>query len=137
MIFDETISYAFESESKFRLGAILVNGKRKFYGLNWMHRTHPLGLFLEKSKWVQIGVHAEMEALIKAKDLAEGSTLYVARVLRDGTPGNAEPCVRCKYLLKLAGVKKVWYTVGVDTKKHPFDVFEPKWLSAIPRLWEV
>ena len=112
---DEAIRQAFKSTSKFRLGAVLVNGKHVFYGNNWMDKTHPKGLYLLESTWIQVGVHAEMDVLIQAKEKAEDSKLYVARVLKDGRMAMAEPCPRCKYLIKKAGVKLVFYTTSRGT----------------------
>ena len=108
--FRKAISLAHESPSKYRLGAVLVNNKKVFYGKNYMNRTHPLGLYLLESEWVQVGVHAEMDALIAAKDNAEHSSLYVARVRRDGSLGSSRPCIRCRYLIRKAGVFVVHFT---------------------------
>jgi deoxycytidylate deaminase len=131
---DSVIAHAEKSEAPFKLGAVIANGKRTFWGWNSMDRTHPLGLYLLESKWIQVGVHAEMEALIKAKQYAEHGTLVVARVLKDGTPAMAKPCPRCRYLIKLAGVKEVFYTTGV-MQGHPYYALEPRWERQSPVNW--
>jgi deoxycytidylate deaminase len=54
--------------------------------------------------------HAEARVLRKCD---HGSTLYVARVLKDKkTWANAKPCKKCQALIKNMGVKRVYYTVG-------------------------
>jgi tRNA(Arg) A34 adenosine deaminase TadA len=53
--------------------------------------------------------HAEVR-LCKKIDL--GATVYLARVLRDGSLAVARPCPRCHALLKLKGVRRVFFTVS-------------------------
>jgi len=55
-------------------------------------------------------LHSESHALIKSK--GRGCTLIVARVLSDGTPANAKPCLVCEEMIKIHGnIKEVRYTV--------------------------
>ncbi len=56
--------------------------------------------------------HAEARSLRKA---GFGATLWVARVLRDGSWAMAKPCKNCKALIKNKGVKKVYYTTGPNS----------------------
>lgn len=55
--------------------------------------------------------HAEARVLRKA-DI--GSTLYVARILRDNSWALAKPCSRCQALIRAKGVIRVYYTIGPD-----------------------
>ncbi len=55
--------------------------------------------------------HAEYK-LSRKLDL--GSTVYVARVLKDGSVSSAKPCKNCEKALRTRGVKKVFYTIGPD-----------------------
>lgn len=58
--------------------------------------------------------HAEARLMKKA---GHGSTVYVARVIADGSPALARPCPRCMALLVSYKVKKVHYTTsdGIET----------------------
>jgi deoxycytidylate deaminase len=120
------IEQAMLSKSKQRLGAVLVSGNNVWMGHNDMFRTHPIGRYLFENKWIQVGVHAEMEVLIASKGRAEGATLYVARVKRDGFLGLAMPCRRCKYLIEKAGIRKVYYTVESNYSD---------WVMEFPYTW--
>lgn len=53
--------------------------------------------------------HAEARVLQKSD---WGATLYVARVIRDGTWAISRPCPRCQAAIRNKGVKKVVYTIG-------------------------
>lgn len=56
-------------------------------------------------------LHAEVSALLDNKfaDL-KGCTAYVYREDKAGQPAIAKPCPSCMQALKLAGIKKVWYS---------------------------
>lgn len=58
-----------------------------------------------------ISIHAEVDALRGIHpENARGATVYVSRVLRDGSIGYSRPCPACeKYLVSL-GIKRVVYT---------------------------
>lgn len=47
-----------------------------------------------------------------AKKLDKGATVYIARTTFDGEWANSKPCVNCERILRLAKVKKVYYTIG-------------------------
>ncbi|OGZ59722.1 MAG: hypothetical protein A3B96_03045 [Candidatus Spechtbacteria bacterium RIFCSPHIGHO2_02_FULL_43_15b] len=70
--------------------------------------------------------HAEIRAVIQAGiSNISGSTLYVWRNTKDGTPALARPCGNCMAILQILGVKRVAYT----TNAHPFYEVE-----AIPKI---
>lgn len=52
-------------------------------------------------------IHAEHRLCRK---LDYGGVVFVVRVRRDGTYGNAKPCGDCEKILKSRKVKKVYYT---------------------------
>lgn len=53
--------------------------------------------------------HAEARVLRKA---GHGSTLFVARMTRDGDWACAKPCKDCRTIIKNRGVYKVVYTIA-------------------------
>jgi cytidine deaminase len=54
-------------------------------------------------------VHAESRLMLKA---GWGSTVFVARVLRNGLPALSKPCINCERIMRARGVKKVHYTIN-------------------------
>jgi len=63
-------------------------------------------------------IHAEARLCNK---LTQNATVFVARVLRDGTWANSKPCPRCQATLKAHKVTKVYYTIspGIYGLMHP------------------
>jgi tRNA(Arg) A34 adenosine deaminase TadA len=53
--------------------------------------------------------HAEARIVRKLDD---GSTIWVARVLKDGTVSMARPCPRCHKLMSARGIRTVFYTIS-------------------------
>lgn len=107
---------AFKSKSKFRLGAILVRKNKVLsFGINNMRKTKP-SLYYRKGGRrtdVVMGLHAEVHCTIgvQSEDL-EGSTMYIARILKNGKPAMSKPCEECRRFLIEAGIKEVIYTVS-------------------------
>lgn len=97
-----------------QMAAIIVKRKNVLgIGLN-SRKTHPLqarfGADHHKTR-----VHAEISALINAlrvhshEDI-RGSSIYVARVTKDGNHALAKPCEGCRKALEAYGIKGVSYT---------------------------
>lgn len=104
-----------------RMGAVLVKGKNRirYYGWN-SYKTHPLAREFSGND-NQVCIHAELDALLdffscslidehSSADL-EDYTMYVARVLKDGTTALAKPCVACQKMLIHFGVGNVEWTI--------------------------
>jgi len=53
--------------------------------------------------------HAEAKVLRKT---GKGATLWIARVLRNGTWAMSKPCKNCQKLIRNMNVKKVYYTIS-------------------------
>ena len=53
--------------------------------------------------------HAEARVLRK---MSKNGTLYVVRVLKDGSWGNSKPCHNCMKRLKSKGIFKVCWSLG-------------------------
>ena len=92
------------STHRCRHGAIIVRGKKLIsQGIN-RSKTHP------KSIHPYSAIHAEFDAVCKAKGTIEGATMYVARLLADGTKGMSKPCPHCQKLIENSGIAEVIYT---------------------------
>ena len=59
----------------------------------------------------KIFLHAEMDAIIKCRNMSKAHKIVVTRVTRSGKYGNAKPCPVCKSAIKEAGIKNVEWTV--------------------------
>lgn len=97
-----------------QLGAVVVK-KRKMvgFGYNKPNKTHPRSGNPFKT------THAELDAILGlAKEDLVGSTIYVYREHKDGSPANSKPCQYCEMLIKQAGIKKVCYTDDGQYKEY-------------------
>ena len=90
-----------------RIGAAVIrNGNVLSSACNEVR--HKRGQFLKKWK---NSLHAEQAALLMLPERSrKGSSLYVARLLKDGSLNNACPCEFCRDLIIKSGVKEVFYT---------------------------
>lgn len=99
------------------------------------HHQHKLGcIILNKNRIVAQGfnkvktspksnnkynmIHAELDALRKLRNRAEGYTALVYRSTRGGALALSKPCVSCHLALKQAGIKKVIYTTETTFKEE-------------------
>lgn len=85
-------------------------GKLLAVGRNSYVKTHPLqakyGAKVGKPKAIYL--HAEMDALIKAKGKAH--KLVVLRYDNQGKPANAKPCAICQTAIRDFKIKRVEHT---------------------------
>ena len=97
-----------------RFASILTDGYKTYIGLN-RYKSHPLQARFS-SHPEQIYIHSEISVLSQAlRDRVEDFsdyTLYVARVLSDGTPALAKPCPGCMSALIEFGIHNLEYTKG-------------------------
>lgn len=99
-----------QSDCRHRHGAVVVkNGNILSFATNIHRELNPADArdleFFKKNA----SVHAEVAALRRVVD-PRGCTVYVARVMADGSAGLSKPCVRCEKYLIDAGVKRVVWT---------------------------
>jgi deoxycytidylate deaminase len=81
-------------------------------GKNSYTKTHPI-----QAKHAQkvglpekIYLHAEVDALVRCKDLSKVDNITVIRETRHGRYLNAKPCPVCMSALKAAGIKNIFHT---------------------------
>lgn len=94
------------------MAALIVNKRGRIIaqGIN-QRKSHPLqAKFSRFPGWSYL--HAEIAALVDARgeDLSD-ATMYIARVLKDGTPALAKPCKGCQKALIAFGLKDVIWTL--------------------------
>ena len=94
-----------------RLGAVVVSKKRVAgKGFN-KAKTHPL----LHNKYAYRSIHAECDAALKA---AQGDTIVVVRVMKNGKLTCSRPCEKCMRFIKDYGIKKVYYSDWDGTMKE-------------------
>lgn len=92
-----------------RMAAIITDGKRIVStGFN-SRRTHPLAARFQRNP-AALCIHAELAAIVNAREPIAGMTMYVARVLKSGEPALAKPCVGCERAIAAFGIKDVTWT---------------------------
>lgn len=106
---DRAIQVALTSSERFRHGSVIAHGNRVLaVGVN-THRACPLNVSDPKtdSAW-----HAEVAALRSLRTTVDYGrlSLYVARVLKNGTPANSRPCTRCMAVLDYVGITDIHWT---------------------------
>ena len=83
-------------------------------GKNSYTKTHPLQQKIAN----KVGLpeksfqHAELNCIVKCKDLTRAHKIVIMRYTKDGEPANAKPCAICGELIRLSGIKVVEYTTG-------------------------
>ena len=114
---DMAINIASSSESgKFRHGAVLVkNGKPR----NSAHNDERYCAFGERFRQRDCGhatLHAELGCILGVdRGTTQGSTVFVARINKQGLPRMSKPCAMCQAALSYVGVKKVVYTTSCNS----------------------
>jgi deoxycytidylate deaminase len=105
------------STSRFQLGAVVVDKRKNVLnvGFNDMVKTHPRCNHLKgqhtNTDQVFPFLHAEIRALIGLdEERTRGGSIYVYRKRKDGSAGNAKPCVGCMTVIKQMGIHWVYYT---------------------------
>lgn len=104
------LAVASTSTMRQRHGAVLAAGKRVLaVGVN-TSRSHPLVCSHPKT---ESAFHAEVSVLrqLRGADLSK-VTLFVARMMRDGTAGLSRPCTYCAGAIDAAGMRAVVFTTA-------------------------
>lgn len=91
---------------KYKVGSVITSGPNVIsVGFNQL-KTHP------KSTHPHKNLHAEMSAILLAKQDLKDCEIYVFRQLKDNTPAMSKPCEYCMTLIQEAGIKKIHFTVN-------------------------
>lgn len=91
---------------KDKRGRVLSVGKNSYV------KTHPLQAMHANKVGLphKTFIHAELEAVIKCKDLSKAYKIEVYRFNNEGKPLLAKPCVICTSLLSKTPIKVIEYT---------------------------
>jgi deoxycytidylate deaminase len=106
---NKAIEISKESPHRIKMGAAIFKGKR----LISLGYNHPLKsakhLHPRYQRW-KGSIHAEVDAILKAKTDLTRCSIIVVRVNRFGIFRTAKPCERCLSYIEAVGIKKVYYT---------------------------
>jgi deoxycytidylate deaminase len=97
-----------------KLGAVVVF-KNKVIGLgfNKPSKTHT------KANTPYNTIHAELDAILQAGSTqCKHAEIYVYREYKNGSPANAKPCKHCDELIRLVGIKNVYYSDQGEFKTY-------------------
>lgn len=100
-----------------KFGAVFVQNKTIVSSGHNQRKTHPMQYELNKKradgKQDRSWVHAEAACLLKLRHVAEGGTLYIARVGMSGEPMMARPCAGCMSAIVHRKIKTIVYTTDL------------------------
>lgn len=100
--------------SKQNITAILYDKKGRILsiGKNSYIKTHPLQAKSARAvgEEYKVFLHAEIDALVRAKNWNKAYKLVITRYGRDGHPALAKPCKVCQHAIKMAGIKHIEHT---------------------------
>ena len=101
-------------EHKHNITAIIYDrkGKPLSIGKNSYTKTHPLQAKLANKAGLaeKMFLHAEVNAIVKCKDLSKAHKIVIMRYTKDGKPANAKPCAICQAAIALTKIKIVEHT---------------------------
>ena len=82
-------------------------------GRNSYTKTHTIQAMYAKSNGnpEAVFLHAEIDAIVRCRDLSRAHKIFVARYERNGSPRIAKPCPICQSAIEAAGIKIVEWTV--------------------------
>jgi tRNA(Arg) A34 adenosine deaminase TadA len=87
-------------------GRVLSIGRNSYCKSNPLQKLHADKVGLPE----KIFLHAEIHAIVKLRDHQKPYKMFVSRVLKDGSFGNAKPCLICQSAIKACGIKEVEFT---------------------------
>lgn len=104
------IDEAQKSNHKQRVGCVIFNKKillSKGYNTTQksVKKLHPRYQRFPNS------VHAEVDAIIKARKYLKGSTLLVIRINKNNQLRISKPCFNCMTYINHVGIKNIYYSI--------------------------
>lgn len=87
-------------------GNILSIGKNSYV------KTHPLQAHYASrcGEPHKVFLHAEVDAIVKCKQISKAHKIVVFRYLEDGTPGLARPCKVCQQAIRKTPIQYIEHT---------------------------
>ncbi len=105
------VEEAQKSEHRQKIGAI-ISDKSKIISRGYNHQQRSVKHLKKKfQRWIGT-VHAEVDAIIKAKTDLKNLSMLVIRVNNKNQLRLAKPCRWCMMYLEYVGIKKVYYSIN-------------------------
>jgi tRNA(Arg) A34 adenosine deaminase TadA len=114
-VLSEAIRYAKENPTDLNKMAAIISKRKRVLGIGFNSRkTHPLQRRFSDHD-LKVCIHAEIDALRDAlrnydEEAIRGAEIFVARVLKNGSPATAKPCKTCQVALDTFGIAAVYWT---------------------------
>ena len=89
-------------------GRVLSLGKNSYVKTHPQQARHARLVGLPE----KIFLHAEMDAIIRCRNLTDAHKILVTRITRNGKYGNAKPCPVCQSAIEEAGISEIEWTNG-------------------------
>lgn len=107
-VLERTIKEANKSSYHYKIGCVIFSRKGQILsqGYNKINLTNPK-VPRQYQKWHN-SIHAEVDAIVKAKVKLKGETLIVLRVNGNNEIRNSKPCEKCWQLIRNVGIRFVY-----------------------------
>jgi deoxycytidylate deaminase len=106
-------------EFKFRVGAVVFN-KGEFISSGHNYPNKSIKKHHPKFRKMPDSIHAEVDAIIRAKKDLKGSSILVIRINSNDEYRMSRPCKYCQMYLRHVGIKYFYYSIS----KFPYIVRE-------------
>jgi deoxycytidylate deaminase len=107
----QAIEEANKSEHQHKVGAIIFDKSRIISkGFNHPQR-HVRHLKRKFQRWPGT-VHAEVDAIIKAKTNLRNLSMLIVRINKKNQLRLSKPCKWCQMYLEYVGIKKIYYSIN-------------------------
>jgi deoxycytidylate deaminase len=106
---------ALKSDYKMKLGCVIFD-KNKIISKGHNYKQRSVKSLTKKFLHWEYSIHAEVDAIIKAKTDLKGMSLLVIRINNKGELMYAKPCKHCSMYIEHVGIKKVMYSIKGGVK---------------------
>ncbi len=97
-----------KSDCLYKHCAVIVK-KNRIISIGHNRRASPM-----MKREGQHTIHAEHDAIRRAKEDLRGASMYIMRFNKHGNARLSKPCVRCIRRIYRSGITKVYYSVSSD-----------------------
>lgn len=106
---DLAVKEALKSTYKQKLGVVIFS-KKKLLSLGHNYPQKSVKHLLPRFKKYD-SIHAEVDAIIKAKTDLKGASLLIVRINRLNQFRLSRPCITCMKYIEYVGIKRVIYSI--------------------------
>jgi deoxycytidylate deaminase len=100
-----------KSDFKFRVGAVVFN-KGEFISSGHNYANKSIKKHHPKFRKIPDSIHAEVDAIIRAKKDLKGASILVIRINSNDEFRMSKPCDYCRAYLAHVGIKYCYYSIS-------------------------